>query len=44
MKEIVMKKQLELEDICRKTHMVTERQENSIEAIESGKMQHTIKC
>ncbi|KAK4849053.1 hypothetical protein QYF36_020281 [Acer negundo] len=36
-KEVILKKRLELEEICRKTHMVTEgHQEYSIEAIESG--------
>ncbi|KAK2650533.1 hypothetical protein Ddye_018022 [Dipteronia dyeriana] len=37
MKEVILKKRLELEEICRKTHMVTEgHREYSIEAIESG--------
>ncbi|KAL5796347.1 hypothetical protein ACOSQ2_001167 [Xanthoceras sorbifolium] len=37
MKEIVLKKRLELEEMCRKTHMVIEgRQEYSIDAMESG--------
>jgi protein regulator of cytokinesis 1 len=40
MKELVIKKRLELEEICRQTHMVTEAlsiMEDSVEAIESGK-------
>ncbi|CAH1445646.1 unnamed protein product [Lactuca virosa] len=39
MKELVMKKRTELEDICRKTHLITESDtslEIAIEAIESG--------
>lgn len=39
MKELVLKKRLELEDICRRTHMVAEADramEYAIEAIESG--------
>lgn len=39
MKELVMKKRSELEEICRKTHMVPENDcsiEYAIEAIESG--------
>ncbi|KAK9273501.1 hypothetical protein L1049_018311 [Liquidambar formosana] len=41
MKELVLKKKLELEDICRRTHMVLDvhsAMEYSIEAIESGAM------
>ena len=40
MKELVIKKRLELEEICRQTHMVTEAlsiMEDSVEAMESGK-------
>ncbi|MBA0846694.1 hypothetical protein Goshw_005755 [Gossypium schwendimanii] len=39
MKELVLKKRLELEEICRKTHLVPDSQsavEDAIEAIESG--------
>lgn len=39
MKELVLKKRLELEEICRKTHMVADADsamEYVIEAIESG--------
>lgn len=39
MKELVIKKRLELEEICRQTHMVTEAlsiMEDSVEAMESG--------
>ena len=39
MKELVLKKRLELEEICRNTHMVPEDDhsiEYAIEAIESG--------
>ncbi|KAJ4851236.1 hypothetical protein Tsubulata_046661 [Turnera subulata] len=41
MKELVLKKRSELEEICRKTHMVPEADtgiEDAIEAIESGNM------
>lgn len=40
MKELVIKKRLELEEICRRIHMVTETlsiMEDSVEAMESGK-------
>ena len=40
MKELVIKKRLELEEICRQIHMVTETlsiMEDSVEAMESGK-------
>lgn len=40
MKEIVLKRKVELEDVCRKTHMVMEAlvsADYSIEAMESGK-------
>lgn len=40
MKELVFKKRAELEEICRKTHLVPEFDgavEHAIEAIESGK-------
>ena len=40
MKELVQKKRSELEEICRKTHLIPESDsalENAIEAIESGK-------
>ena len=39
MKELVLKKRTELEDICRKTHLIPESDsvvEVAIEAIESG--------
>lgn len=39
MKELVLKKKVELEDVCRKTHMVTEvlsSFDNSIKAMETG--------
>lgn len=39
MKELVLKKRTELEEICRKTHMVPDfdsSMEHAIEAIESG--------
>lgn len=42
MKELVLKKRTELEEICRKTHMVIEADsaiEYAIEAIESGVFQ-----
>jgi hypothetical protein len=40
LKELVMKKRLELEQICSQTHMVTEAlsvMESSVEAMKSGK-------
>lgn len=38
MKEIVLRKRLELEEVCRKMHMVTEEfQEYPPEVLESGK-------
>lgn len=40
MKELVIKKRLELEEICRRIHMVTKTlgiMEDSVESMESGK-------
>ena len=47
MKEIVLKKKVELEDMCRRTHMVMEvliSTDCSIEAMESGKYLSTDHC
>ena len=47
MKELVIKKRLELEEICRQTHMVTEAlsiMEDSVEAMESGKNFIIVSC
>ncbi|XP_057476328.1 65-kDa microtubule-associated protein 3-like isoform X2 [Actinidia eriantha] len=43
MKELVLKKRSELEEICRKTHLIPESDsalENAIEAIETGDVEH----
>lgn len=40
MKEVLLRKRLDLEEICRKAHMIIETQHSvdfSVEAIESGK-------
>ena len=47
MKEIILKKKVELEEMCRRTHMVMEAlisADYSIEAMESGKYLSTDHC